>query len=67
MEDQKLSDNKQMQDGRDRAKVNAEEQYEVSYFAQKHGISAEAARDILKTAGPSRRAADEAAARHKPH
>lgn len=62
-----MSDNKQMQDGRDRAKVNAEEPYEVSYFAQKHGISAEKAREILASSGPSRKAADEAAARHRPN
>ena len=62
-----MSDNKQMQDGRDRAKVNAEEPYEVSYFAEKHGISAEQARKILASAGSSRKAADEAAARQKPH
>ncbi|HEY9012688.1 MAG TPA: DUF3606 domain-containing protein [Devosia sp.] len=60
-----MSDNKQMQDGRDRAKVNAEEPYEVGYFAHKHGISAEQARKILANSGPSRKAADEAAARQK--
>ena len=62
-----MSDNKQMQDGRDRSKVNAEEQYEVAYFAQKHGLSAGEARKILEQAGPSRKAADEAASRSKPH
>jgi hypothetical protein len=62
-----MTDNRQMQDGRDRAKVNAEEQYEVAYFANKHGISAEQARQILADAGPSRKAADEAAMRRKPH
>lgn len=58
-----MSDNKQMQDGRDRA--NAEEPYEVSYFAEKHGIPAEQARKILASSGASRKAADEAAARKK--
>lgn len=62
-----MSDNKQMQDGRDRAKVNKEEQYEVAYFAQKHGLSASKAREILDEAGPSREAADAAATRNKPH
>lgn len=62
-----MSDNKQAQDGRDRAKVNAEQQYEVAYFAKKHGLTASQARDILDRAGPSRKAADEAAARSKPH
>ena len=62
-----MSDNKQMQDGRDRAKVNAQEQYEVAYFAAKHGLSASQARAILDEAGPSREAADAAATRNKPH
>jgi hypothetical protein len=62
-----MADNKQMQDGRDRAKVNAEEQYEVAYFAQKHGFSASKAREILERAGPSRKAADAAAMQAKPH
>jgi hypothetical protein len=62
-----MSDNKQMQDGRDRAKVNSEEPYEVSYFAQKHGLSASKAREILDKAGPSRRVADEMASHSKPH
>ena len=62
-----MTDNKQMRDGRDRAKVNAEEQYEVAYFAQKHGLSASKAREILDRAGPNRKAADEAAMRNKPH
>jgi hypothetical protein len=62
-----MSDNKQMQDGRDRAKVNAQEQYEVAYFAAKHGLSASQARAILDEAGPSREAADAAANRNKSH
>jgi len=62
-----MSDNKQMQDGRDRAKVNSQEQYEVAYFAKKHGLSAGEARDILKQAGPSREAADAAASGNRRH
>ena len=62
-----MSDNKQIQDGRDRAKVNSQEQYEVAYFAHKHGITAAEAREILKQAGPSREAADKAAAAYKPN
>jgi hypothetical protein len=62
-----MTDNRQMRDGRDRAKVNANEQYEVAYFAQKHGITMEEARRILADAGPSRKAADEAAMRARPH
>lgn len=46
----------------DRKLVASEEQYEVSYFAKKHGITAAKAREILERAGPSRRKADELAA-----
>jgi hypothetical protein len=67
MEDHTMSDNKMMRDGRDRAKVNSQEQYEVAYFAQKHGLSAVEARKIIEQAGPSREAADEAASRNKPN
>jgi len=62
-----MSDNKQMRDGRDRAKVNSQEQYEVAYFARKHGITAGEARKIIEEAGPSREAADKAAAAYKPN
>ncbi len=62
-----MSDNKHMQDGRDRAKVNSREPYEVAYFAQKRGLTANEAREILKQSGPNRAAADEAAMRNKPH
>ncbi len=33
---------------------SAEEPYEVEYFAQKHGITQQQARDIIKKHGPSR-------------
>lgn len=45
----------------DRKLVAAEEQYEVAYFAKKHGISAEEARAILTQSGVSRAKADELA------
>ena len=45
----------------DRKLVASEEQYEVAYFAKKHGISAEKARNILDRAGRSREKADELA------
>ena len=51
-----MSDDKQMRDGRDHAKVDAEEQYEVAYFAGKHGISAARARQILALRGIASRA-----------
>jgi len=41
------------------------EQYEVAYFAAKHGIPADEARKIISKAGPSREKADSAAEEHK--
>ena len=44
--------------GADRARVSANEPYEVSYFARKHKISSKQARAIIAEAGPSRSAAN---------
>jgi len=41
-------------------------QYDIASFAQKHGISAAKARDILEKAGDSRETADLMAKRSKP-
>jgi hypothetical protein len=38
----------------DRKLIASSQAYEVSYFARKHGITLEKAREILKKAGPSR-------------
>lgn len=43
---------------RDRKLVASEEPYEVAYFAEKHGIGAEEAREILDRAGRGRQKAD---------
>jgi hypothetical protein len=45
----------------DRKLVAAEEQYEVAYFASKHGLTADEARRVLERAGRSREKADELA------
>jgi len=42
----------------DRKLVASEEQYEVAYFAKKHGISTDRAKEILARAGRSREKAD---------
>jgi hypothetical protein len=47
----------------DRKLVASEEQYEVAYFAKKHGISSDEAQAILAQAGRSREKADELAKR----
>ena len=41
-------------------------QYDIAMFAQKHGISAAKAKDILDRAGDSRETADTIAKRSKP-
>ncbi|MCP8890147.1 MULTISPECIES: DUF3606 domain-containing protein [Sphingomonas] len=40
-----MADDKSKTDGRDRSRVSGSEPYEVEYFAQKHGLSAQQARD----------------------
>jgi hypothetical protein len=55
-----MADDKSNQGAQDRARVSAEQPYEVAYFARKHGLSQEQARDIIKKHGPSREACDAA-------
>ncbi|MDX0597145.1 DUF3606 domain-containing protein [Sinorhizobium medicae] len=47
----------------DRRLVAGTQEYEVSYFAKKHGITAADARRIIKQHGNDRDAADKAASR----
>jgi len=49
----------------DRARVAGGQGYEVSYFARKHGISSQQARDLIKQVGNSRAKLNEAAAKLK--
>lgn len=42
----------------DRSRVAAGEQYALRYFARKHGIGSDEARNILEKAGPNREAAN---------
>ncbi len=60
-----LGDDKTKRGGQDRARVAAEQPYEVSYFARKHRISAAEARAIIKEAGPDRQAANKLARSRK--
>ncbi len=53
-----MPDSKSDRGAQDRARVAGEQQYEVAYFAKKHGISAEEAKRIIARAGPSRQKAD---------
>ena len=58
-----MADDKTRQDGRDRSRVSGSEPYEVDYFAQKHGLSAQQARDLITEIGNDREKLDEAATR----
>lgn len=58
-----MTDDKMKTDGRDRSRVSGSEPYEVEYFAQKHGLSAEQARGLIADIGNDRDKLDEAAER----
>jgi Protein of unknown function (DUF3606) len=47
----------------DRERVAAGQEYEVEYFARKHGISAEQARELIKEHGNNRETLDREAAK----
>jgi hypothetical protein len=58
-----MSDDKNLRGPQDRARVSGSEPYEVAYFAGKHQITMEQARNIIAEHGPSRQACDLAAER----
>jgi len=60
-----MADSKSKRGGADRSRVAAGEGYEVSYFARKHGISAQQARDIIKKVGNDREKLNAAAEKTK--
>lgn len=56
-----MADDKSSQDGRDRSRVSGSEPYEVQYFAEKHGISMDQARQLIERHGNDRAELDRAA------
>jgi hypothetical protein len=58
-----MADNKSKKGGGDRARVAGGEGYEVSYFARKHGISSDQARDLIAKVGNDREKLNAAAAK----
>jgi hypothetical protein len=58
-----MSDDKTKQGTGDRSRVAAGEDYEVQYFAKKHGITPEQVRDLIKNHGNEREKLDAAAER----
>ncbi|TMJ12584.1 MAG: DUF3606 domain-containing protein [Alphaproteobacteria bacterium] len=60
-----MPDDKSKRGGSDRRRVAAGEGYEVSYFARKHGITAEQARDLIDRVGNDREKLNAAAQKLK--
>jgi hypothetical protein len=60
-----MADDKTKQDGRDRSRVSGSEPYEVEYFAEKHGLNAQQARDLIAEHGNDREKLDAAAGKIK--
>ena len=60
-----MADDKSKRGKQDRSRVSGSEGYEVHYFALKHGLSAQQARDIIKDVGPNREKLNAAAAKTK--
>lgn len=58
-----MPDDKQDRGSRDRARVAGDEEYEVSYFAAKHGISAQEAQRLIDQHGNDRQTLDREAER----
>jgi Protein of unknown function (DUF3606) len=56
-----MSDDKTNRSGADRSRVAGGEEYEVDYFARKHGISVAQAEELIKEHGNSREKLDSAA------
>jgi hypothetical protein len=60
-----MADNKNKRGPADRRKVAGNEGYEVYYFANKHGITAPQARQLIKMIGNNRDRLNKAAAKIK--
>jgi len=57
-----MNDDKSKRDFRDRDRVSGSEEYEVEYFAQKHNITPDQVRALIKQHGNNREALEAAAA-----
>jgi len=57
-----MADDPTKQGQQDRSRVAASEPYEVEYFASKHGLSQEQARELIAQVGNDREKLDAAAA-----
>jgi hypothetical protein len=62
-----MSDNKQNVGAQDRARVAGEEDYEVRHFADKHGLSMDAVRELIARHGNDRDALEAAVRNRNAH
>jgi hypothetical protein len=53
-----MADDKNIQDGRDRAQIDGSSAYELDYVAQKHGVSREKVQEAIASVGNSREAVE---------
>lgn len=60
-----MADNRTNRGGRDRSRVAAGQGYELSYFARKHGISRDQAKQLIARIGNDRAKLNAAAERMK--
>jgi hypothetical protein len=60
-----MADNKNKRGGPDRKRIAGDQPYEVSYFARKHGVTLDQARDIIKRTGANREKANAEAEKAK--
>ncbi len=60
-----MADNKLDRGTRDRDRVSGSDDYEVDYFARKHGLTAEQARQLIREFGNDRATLDREAERLK--
>jgi hypothetical protein len=60
-----VADNKSKRGGADRRRVAGNEGYEVNYFARKHDITADQARELIKKIGGNREKLNDAASKLK--
>lgn len=60
-----MADDKSKRGGGDRRTVSGSQEYEVAYFARKHGISTEQAEALIREVGNDRAKLDAAAQKLK--
>lgn len=49
-----MADNKNVQDGRDRAQIDGNSDYELDYVAQKFNVSREKVKEVIASVGNNR-------------